>query len=446
MVKIYVGKSPNLEHIISADFNYKQHVYNPDTVSFKSTKYLKNGIDIRVLGNFPDFGGKINHANIDNDIYSYEVIDYSDLLRGKVKQSFSKKPSSTILKTVLKDRNVKTGGIKKTKKKHKQLIFKDVKAIDVCHQVANLTKNYEFYVNSNGIGVFKKVKANKGLVFRPGSYQDYSTSIDTSNIITAVKVYGKKNASKLLYSYKNKSLSAKYGVITDLIIDDKITTKAKAKSKAKALFKKDSKSEIEASITIPALAEYKKLKPGDWVVVYDKKGNMKSLFVEEITNTATTRQLKLMSSKTPVPDSWKYKKTNEKVSSSSTSTSKTVSVKGVHKDIVAKAQSLGTACKIFKFVANGISYDFYWDNRHSAISTMRRKKANCADQSRLLIDMLKCIGIIGTRKHTSCPCRNGRCGHYNVSAKVNGRVRILDPVSSYPANKHAGAWVRNSSC
>lgn len=543
MAKIYAGTVPSLTTIPISNLSYKQHVYNADTVSFESNKYLGNGTDIRVIGNFPTFGGKVNDLDKSLGIYSYECIDYTDLLRGKVKQTFIKKSSSQILKTILKDRNLQTGGIKTTKKKHDELIFKDVKAIDLCHQIVNLQKDhYEFYVNSNGIGVFKKKpQTYKGIVLRPGHYKDYSINIDTSNIITGVKVYGKKDAKKLLYSYNNKNLSAKYGVITELIIDEKITTKTKAKSKAKALFKKEGKSEIEAVITIPAIADYKYLKPGDWIIVYDNKNNMRSFFIEEITNTSTTRKLKLMSSTTPQPDSWTYKKPSDSNSSCASnvktisppkkvkgsckfckslpaqkntfenkcpickkkgkmkfnyghnkkynysvhdapegqftcdpkqggcgadycakcgsekmkkkrgtmkkaSGSSTCSVSGVHKDIVAKAKSLKSACKIFKWIKSNVKYDYYKNNKYSAYQVFTKKKGNCADQSRLLIAMLKCIGITGTRKHTTCPFRGGRVGHYNVKAKVNGMSRIIDPVSSNPANKHKGAWVRNSSC
>ncbi|KZX16653.1 prophage endopeptidase tail [Methanobrevibacter cuticularis] len=546
MVKIYAGTVPDLTSAIFSDLSYKQHVYNPNTISFQSTKKIGNGTDIRVLGNFPDFGGKINDSDIGDGIHSYEAIDYSDLLRGKIKGSFSKKSRSYMLKSILKSKGLKIGGIKNTKKKYDSLIFKDVKAIDACHQICNLENDHhEFFVNSNGIGVFKKIpQTYKGIVLRPGHYEGYSTKTDTSNIITEVKVYGKKDAAKLLYSYKNKPLSAKYGVITELIIDDNIKTKAKAKAKAKQLFQSKGRAEIEAVLTIPAIKEYKPLKPGDWIVVYDKSGNMKTLFIEEMTYKKGLLSLKLMSEKTPAPESWTYKPPDSKSKNTCSSNAKGISppkkvegsckfckqlptqkntfvnkcphcgkkgklkfnyghngkkkynyshhdapegqftcdpnqggcgadycakcgyekvykkkyhltkvsgtsscsVAGVNKNVSAKAKSLGSACKIFKWIKSNIKYAFYYDNKYSAYEVMTKKKGNCADQSRLLIDMLKSIGIIGTRKHTKCPYRGGMVGHYNVSAKVNGMTRIIDTVSSNPANKHKGAWTRTSSC
>ena len=313
MVKIYADSTP----ILFSNFSYKQHLHNPDTVSFESTTLIQNGSDIKVIGNFPDFGGKVQTSNRATGIEPYDCIDYTDLLRGKVKQTFTKKTGSQILKTILKDRKVLTGGITNTNKKHKQLIFKDVRAIDVCHQIATLEK-YEFSVNSNRIGVFKKQsQSGKGIVLKPGDYSDYSQTTDSSNIITGVKVYGKKNAKTLLYAYNNKDLTAKYGVITELIIDDKIKTKAKAKAKATELFKKEGNAELVGTITIPALAKYKDLKPEDLIVIYDAKGNLKSFFIEEITNTFTKRTLKLMGSKTPVPSSWIYNVSKASASSDS---------------------------------------------------------------------------------------------------------------------------------
>lgn len=324
MVKLYAGTVPDLNTIPFQDMTYTQKVYDPNTISFKSTKYLKQGTDLRLLGNFIAFGGKIKSQPEGQGIYSYEANDYSDLLRGKIKASFENKTSSTIIKTILKNRNLRTGGINKTTKKHDSLIFKDVRALDLCHQVANLEKNYrEFYVNANGIGIFKKIPSEyKGLVLRPGQYADYNLSIDSSNIITGVKVYGKKDSKSLLYSYNNKTLSAKYGVITELIIDDNIKTKARAKAKAKKLFKTDGHAEIEAVFTIPAIAEYKYLKPGDYLILYYTPTKFKKLWIEEITNTLTKRELKLLSSKLPEPENWTYK-------SPSTNDTGCTTVKGV---------------------------------------------------------------------------------------------------------------------
>ena len=320
MSKLYAGTVPNLKTIPFSDPTYVQKLYDPNTLSFKTTKYLSQGTDLRFMGYFPRFGGKINSNPEGHGIYSYEAIDYSDLLRSKIRASFENKTSSYILKKVLLSKNLRTGGIKKTKKKHDSLIFNDVRIIDLCHQIANLQDKYaEFYVNSNGIGVFKKIPSEyKGIILKPGHYSDYNMSIDTSNIITGVKVYGKKDSKSLLYNYNNKKLSAKYGVITELIIDDNIKTKARARVKARKLFKSDAHAELEAVLSLPAIPEYTLLKPGDWIILYYTKTKFKKLFIEEITNTSTRRNLKLMSSKTPEPENWTYTHPTEEKSNCTT--------------------------------------------------------------------------------------------------------------------------------
>jgi hypothetical protein len=330
MINIYVGRASTKSiPFDAASFSYKEHVYNPNTVSFKTTVSLNHGTDIRVTGYFETFGGQIVDKKEDYGIYSYTAYHYQKLLNGKVRNSFSKKTGQYIIKKILKDRGLQTGGISKTTKKHDYLVFKDIPAIDVCHQIVNLEKNnMEFYVNHNGIGVLKKIpQSYRGVRFQPGLYGDSSVNSSTANIITGIKVYGKNNSNSLLYSYKNKALTTKFGSIIELIMDDKITTKAKAKFEAKKLWKKRGRSELEATINIPLISDYKKLKPGHYCLFYDTHGKLRQLFIEEITNTSTNRHLKLMSSKTPQPDSWTYK-APESSSTTSNTTCKT-SVKTV---------------------------------------------------------------------------------------------------------------------
>lgn len=332
MEKIYAGSGTNLTSIPFSNLKYVQKAYDIDTVSFKSPVYLAQGSDIRVLGNFPTFGGKINNINSDGGIYTYEANSYEDLLRGGVKASFIKKSSSYIIKNVLKAHKIGIGGIKNTKSKHASLIFKNVSALDICHQIATLQSEFAlFYVNSDRIGVFKKLPSQyMGIVLKPGNYADSSVTSDTANIITAVKVYGKKDANKLLFSYKNKKLIAKYGVITEIIMDEDITTKSKAKKEAKVLFKKEAHAELEAVVIIPAISEYKKLQPNQYMVLYDRFGKWKKYWIEKITNNKGTRELKLLSDKADLPDSWTYKPPSSNKSNCTTTTKGISPPKKVH--------------------------------------------------------------------------------------------------------------------
>lgn len=540
MSKLYAGTAPNLKQIPFKDLVYTQKVYDPDFITFKSRYGIAQGKDIRLGGNFPTFGGKITNREESPGAFTYEAVDYSTLLRGKIRAGFNDKTSSYILKKVLKYLGLRTGGVKNTKKKHTALIFEETRALDLCYQIMNLEKNnMEFYINSNGIAVFKKEPSQyQGIVLKPGNFMNSSVSVDSSKIITGVRVYGSKDSKKLLYNYNNKKLSAKYGNIIDLIVNDKITTKSTAKAYAKQLFKKNARSEIVASVIIPALSEYKKLKPGQWMVLKDTNNVVRRYFIEEIKNTSTTRQLKLMSQKTPQPESWTYKapnsndNTNCKTSSTQivkpptkvkgscshcshkpaeqnsfqnicpikgckgklkfnyghsgskkynyskkdapegqftcdpnnggcgadycakcgsekmkksrgtlkkASSTGSCKVDGVASTIVAKAQELGTAKKIFNWVNTNIKYKFYEHDKKTDLQTFNSKVGNCYDQAQLLVAMLKCIGV-SAKVSNSTIC--GKYRHRNVIASVNGRTIVMDPTCSKPKNRVTGSWTQ----
>jgi transglutaminase superfamily protein len=133
-IKIYISGS-------SIPFNnlvIKDRIHSANTATFKSPKKLSIMKDVRIIGDIPEFGGQITKRKEAEEGYEYECMDYSRLLHGKIKISFKKKTGSYIIKKLLSERKLKTGGVIKTKKKHGKIVFKDVKAIDAIQQIVNL--------------------------------------------------------------------------------------------------------------------------------------------------------------------------------------------------------------------------------------------------------------------------------------------------------------------
>lgn len=124
--------------------------HSANTASFKSVYKLAEMKHVSIQGDIPEFGGQITRRKKAEEGYSYECMDYTRLLHGKIKKTYKKKTGSYIIKKLLKSHGVKTGGITTTKRKHGKLVFKDKKIIDICHQIANLQYNDTSETSSSG--------------------------------------------------------------------------------------------------------------------------------------------------------------------------------------------------------------------------------------------------------------------------------------------------------
>ncbi|MDR0773815.1 MAG: transglutaminase domain-containing protein [Rickettsia sp.] len=259
--KLYVnGKTIQLYGL-----TLNSYIFDPDTLTYTTRDYREDGSTIRLIINGKTvFGGLILKSKDNGEgKLQVECVDYSHVLTNPMTENYpSNKTSTYIAKNIIKKINKKnslkaqmrTSGIKKTTKKHTKLAWKKTKALNILHQLANLEKHMRFRVNVDGTAILEKIPSQeKGYVFDGSNVTDYDLSYDSSGVKTGVEVYGAND--KLLYSYNNKTLSAKFGVITEIIEDSSITSKSGAKSIGQELLKEKSKKAFSGSITLPGILD-----------------------------------------------------------------------------------------------------------------------------------------------------------------------------------------------
>jgi len=312
--KIFAEKNKiNLIGTINVVDNY----HSPSNLTFQSPQSIAELKTIHLIfetskkKSVTPFGGqnvKITEKLGEN---KYDVDSHERRLNGKITKVFTNKTANQIIKWVCKKQKVKTCKFAKTTKKHPKLAFEAKKAIDICHQVATLEDNMLFKVNVDGLAELKKIPhQEKGYVFNLTNVTDYELSYDYSNVITGIKVYGEKN--KELYSYNNKTMTAKYGVITEIIDDDTITSKSTAKDKAAALFKEKKNPVFAGSITIPQILL--NLHAGMWCS-FKSKGKYHNYWIgtvaTTISNSEQSQKLTLYDGKPAPPSDWIYTPPND---------------------------------------------------------------------------------------------------------------------------------------
>ncbi len=199
--------------------------FEPDkasTASFKSKEYLLKGDRIRIVSdNHRTFGGQIikDGEKPRDGWYSYDVIDYTRVFFSKTSWTTpSKSTSYQLLKKLLKLYKLSTAGLKKTKNKHPQLIWKAINIWDIIQQLKWLDykagQYIDCYVNENGTLIYKPRASTELGYFFNGAY-DYSQESDASNIITGSQFIGENNEI-LGYSHSSSDLIARWGWINEV--------------------------------------------------------------------------------------------------------------------------------------------------------------------------------------------------------------------------------------
>lgn len=286
-------------------------------LEFESPTFYHDASLIHAIGKHPEFGGLVDGSTETQDGYSYRCIDYTKRLFGKASVSAKNKTSYSIITGLLKNRGIPTGGIKKTTRKHKKIVIKDMKVLDICHQLARLD-NLEFFVNQDGIPVLRTPPAtSKGYVFYAEKHaMDYSLDYEANEIITGVKVYGKDN--KLLYAYNNSALIVKYGNIQDILREDNVTSSAAAKNVGQKHFKEKGKVQFKGSITIPQILN---IRDGEKCVFVPPKGSghkAKTYYTQavKVDLAEETTTITFLDGKPLPPSEWIYTPPAETTNSS----------------------------------------------------------------------------------------------------------------------------------
>ena len=395
-----------------------------DTIEFNSPSYIEDMSIAHVIGNHHPFGGfALKRTESNEGDYKYTGVDFTRLLNGKVYNSYYNKTISQIAIDLLERRGMKTGGIQKTTTKHAKLIFKNKKAIDVCHQLANLESNMEFFINSDGVAVLRKIpEYQKGYVFAIPSSLDFDLTYDPTDLVTGVRVYGEND--KNLYNYDNKTLVAKYGYLTDILEDSSLKTKSAAKSAADKLLKEKGKIEFSGNITLPILQDMAAGTQITFIPPSWSRNGVKSYFVQQvktvINKNTEEQQIDLVSGKPAPPSEWIYDASSTSSSSSSSSSSATGTV-------AEKAKALGSPRAIRRWIDANIKYSFYYNHKYSPEQVMSLRKGNCWDQTDLGVAMMKAIGYSAYRV---CGQNCNGYAHCNGRVKIDGRLILFDTTCS----------------
>jgi len=300
-------------------------LFSADTADFKSPNYYAEMSRVNVIGKHHPFGGQITDPKESHSDqgYSYSCLDYTRLLFGKKRLKYYKCKVSDIIKELLRQQGMPTNGIMNTTTIHDKIIIDTNKTIDIIQQCTNLEANLEFFVNSDGIPILRKIpNSTKGYVFiTEESASEYGLEYNASDIITGVVVYGKDG--ELLYDYKNTKLVIKYGNIRDIIDDSNITTKAEAKEAADKLYKESGKPIFTGNLTVPDILDIYK---GEWMIFVPPKWSyhkLKAYYTQEVKITQEpnniTTEIQFLDGKPAPPSNWIYVPPNDDDSTSCTS-------------------------------------------------------------------------------------------------------------------------------
>lgn len=97
--------------------------------------------------------------------------------------------------------------------------------------------------------------------------------------------------------------------------------------------------------------------------------------------------------------------------------------------------------KIFFFVRDKIKFKKYPNTKLGAIKTLKKKKANCCDQSHLLVALLRAAQIPSQYQRGKCTYSNHVGGHVWVIAYVENKWVVLDPSNIKNEYNKINSWI-----
>lgn len=399
--KIYIQN----ERIPFFDVTINNPLQAADTATFTTDEPVDFDLNpqVRIIGdNHRPFGGFITKPRETDEGYTYDCIDWTRLLHGKLYRAWHNYTTSEIIIELLNHRGLNTGGITPTSNRHTELIFHSKKVVDACHQLANLETNMEFFVNSDNVAILRTIpEVREGYVFYPPSYTDFQFSRDSSNIITAVSAFGEDD--RFLAQIKDDTLIGRYGFIEDIIADTSLKTEAEGRARATELFNTGSKIEFSGSITTPLLD---KMASGTWIIIIPPSWSQytaKSFYVQNvrtsINENTEEHQIDLLNGQPSPPSEWIYEvpgRTSGVVTGSISIPAEIIY--SVSDPIAAKARELGDPRTIRRWIDANIQYEFYYDFKYNPVQVLQYRRGNCYDQSLLFVQMVQSIGYQAYRR------------------------------------------------
>ncbi|MGF7118777.1 transglutaminase domain-containing protein [Methanobacterium oryzae] len=101
--------------------------------------------------------------------------------------------------------------------------------------------------------------------------------------------------------------------------------------------------------------------------------------------------------------------------------------------------------KIFNWVRDNLSYEFYYNTKYGAVNTYQNKKGNCVDHSHLLIALARAAGIPAKYMHGTCNFTSGTVyGHVWAQLYINGKWYNADAISSRNTLGAINNWNKTS--
>lgn len=387
-----------------SDVTINNPIQAADTATFSTTEPLDLEMNpqVRIIGKHWPFGGFVTKEQETEEGYTYDCMDWTRLLYGKIYQGWQNKTSSEIINYLLERRGVSFGGVQPTTKRHSEVIFHSKKVIDVCHQLANLETNMEFFVNADNVAVLRPVpEIKEGYVFYPPSYTDLQFTNDASNIITSVSVYGESD--RFLSQVKDMSLFAKYGELEDILSDTSLKTADEGRAKATELFNEHNKIEFTGSLNTILLD---KMHSGIWIIIIPPKWSKftaKTYYVQNVRTTINENteehQIDLLNGQPAPPSEWIYEtpdRTSGIVSGGITIPAEIIY--NVSDPVAAKARELGDPRTIRRWIDANIQYEFYYDFKYNPVQVLQYRRGNCYDQSLLFCNMVQSLGYQAYRR------------------------------------------------
>ncbi len=398
--KIYVQN----ERIPFFDLTINNPLQAADTATFTTDEPVDFEMNpkVQIVGDdHRSFGGFITKPRETDEGYTYDCMDWTRAMYGKIFKGWHNKTISEIASELLEQCGVNTGGLNPTTKRHKELIFHSEKIFDVCHQLANL-EGKEFFVNPDNVAVLRNIPAiTKGYVFYPPSYTDLQFQQDSSNIISAVSAFGEDD--RFLAQVKDAGLIATYGFIEDIISDTSLKTADEGRAKATELFNTNNKIVFSGSISTLLLD---KMVSGTWIIIIPPQWSQyaaKSYYVQNVRTTINENteehQIDLLNGQPAPPSEWIYEapgRTSGVVSGSITIPAEIIY--SVSDPVALKAQQLGDPRTIRRWIDANIAYEFYYNFKYNPVQVLQYRKGNCYDQSLLFVQMVQSLGYQAYRR------------------------------------------------
>lgn len=109
-----------------------------------------------------------------------------------------------------------------------------------------------------------------------------------------------------------------------------------------------------------------------------------------------------------------------------------------------KKSKIDKAKALFNYVRDNIKYSYYYDTKYGSTGVLKSKRANCVDQSHLLISMYRTAGFKARYVHGKCTFDDGRFGHVWTQVLIGKHWVCGDAISQRNSLGKIANWNTHS--